>query len=582
MPSEKTPGILNRLSHIYNQAAGYTGDDCCMVAPSPELRNRIRSELETLRETASGPVANLLKVKSETPPGLNDGLVYPGSLFPLGTPVRLIRNAAADRTPISGSVRVIVVLVEFSDRKFSLNRQHYEELFFSQGVLPNGSVREYYREVTNQLVDIIGEVVGPFTLPLSLAQYSNGASGMGMDLPNARSMARHAAQAADPNVDFGDYDNNGDGFVDAFIVLHAGPGAEVTGDPNGIWSHKWVLANGQYNADGTNIYAYLTVPEDSRIGVCCHELGHLLFGFPDLYDTDYSSEGVGNWCLMAGGSWNGGGEVPAHPSAWCKANQGWVTVVNQTRNATVTLPSIQNSHTVYRLWKNGAAGSEYFLIENRQKTLYDRLLPGAGLLVWHVDESIFSNSDENHPKVALVQADGNCDLENGNDRGDGGDPFPGSANKTSWNTTSTPNSKSYAGVSTGISISSIQLIGEEIKARLTVRSRTRVKGLKDFLKDLKEKDLKDLNKDTKEVEKPGEAVMAAGDGAGQGELTNLEHRVAALETKLAAIEPFINSSLRPDLSGSPLAYEEDLGEIQSQMEEGAARAKRLYDAPNFF
>jgi len=103
-----------------------------------------------------------------------------------------------------------------------------------------------------------------------------------------------------------------------------------------------------------------------------------------------------------------------------------------------------------------------------------------------------------------------------------------------------------------------------------------------IISEFKEKDLKDLNKDTKEVEKPGEAVMAAGDGVGQGELTNLEHRVAALETKLAAIEPFINSSLRPDLSGSPLAYEEDLGEIQSQMEEGAARAKRLYDAPNFF
>ena len=72
----------------------------------------------------------------------------------------------------------------------------------------------------------------------------------------------------------------------------------------------------------TKIYAYLTVPEDCRIGVCAHELGHLLFGFPDLYDTDYTSEGVGNWCLMGGGSWNGGGDIPAHPSAWCKVEPG--------------------------------------------------------------------------------------------------------------------------------------------------------------------------------------------------------------------------------------------------------------------
>ena len=72
--------------------------------------------------------------------------------------------------------------------------------------------------------------------------------------------------------------------------------------------------------DATKIYGYLTIPEDAKIGVCAHELGHLLFGFPDLYDTDDTSEGIGNWCLMAGGSWNGGGDVPAHPSAWCKAN----------------------------------------------------------------------------------------------------------------------------------------------------------------------------------------------------------------------------------------------------------------------
>ena len=139
-------------------------------------------------------------------------------------------------------------------------------------------------------------------------------------------MARDAALAADADVNFAPYDNDGNGYVDAFIVIHAGAGAEETGSSNDIWSHKWVLAGGEYVADTTKIFAYLTVPEDSRIGVCAHELGHLLFGFPDLYDTDYISEGIGNWCLMAGGSWNGGGDMPAHPSAWCKANQGWVSV----------------------------------------------------------------------------------------------------------------------------------------------------------------------------------------------------------------------------------------------------------------
>jgi len=74
----------------------------------------------------------------------------------------------------------------------------------------------------------------------------------------------------------------------------------VTGSHDDIWSHKWVLAGGARAVDHTKIFAYLTVPEDCKIGVCAHELGHLLFGFPDLYDTDSSSEGIGNWCPDGG------------------------------------------------------------------------------------------------------------------------------------------------------------------------------------------------------------------------------------------------------------------------------------------
>ena len=121
---------------------------------------------------------------------------------------------------------------------------------------------------------------------------------------------------------------------------------------------------------------------------------------------------------MAGGSWNGAGDVPAHPSAWCKAQQGWVSVFNQTTNATLNLEEVKTSNRVYRLWKDGAPGNEYFLLENRQQTLYDLQLPGGGLLIFHIDDSIATNQDDHHPKVALVQADGLQQLESGANRGD--------------------------------------------------------------------------------------------------------------------------------------------------------------------
>jgi immune inhibitor A len=219
--------------------------------------------------------------------------------------------------------------------------------------------------------------------------------------------------------------------------------------------YKRVLLGAAYEADGAIIYVYLIVPEDAKIGVCCHELGHPLVGVPDMYETDYSSEGVGNWCLMGGGSWLGGGEVPAHPSAWCKLQQGWVQVDEPGTAPGLQIEDVKRSKRILRLWKSGAAGEEYFLVENRQKSEYDRELPGEGLLVWHVDDSIPGNSNEIHPKVALVQADGRQDLENGNNRGDDRDPYPGSSGNLKFTADSVPSSKSYGDRDSCVSLENI-------------------------------------------------------------------------------------------------------------------------------
>ena len=445
----------------------------CRIPPSPEARERLRAKIEDLSAQTADMAMVKVGIELDGRPGLNDGLIIPGAYFPAGTPLQQMRSQALRRAPLRGEVRVVVVLVDFDDRPMVATRQHFEQLFFSTSVIPTGSVREYFKEVSNAKIDLTGAVVGPYRLPQKLATYAHGASGTGGALPNARTMARDAAVAANADVDFSVYDNDGNGFVDAFIVIHAGAGAEQTLAPGDIWSHKWVLSGGELDADGTKIYAYLTVPEDSKIGVCAHELGHLLFGWPDLYDTDGSSEGVGNWCLMAGGSWNGGGDTPAHPSAWCKVNQGWVNVVNHTGTQTVTIQDVKLGQTVHRLWKNGAPGNEYFLVENRQRTHFDRALPGDGLLVFHVDEAISSNEHEGHPKVALEQADGQNHLASAKNRGDAGDPFPGTANARTFNATSNPSSKAYGGVDTSVSITNISSSGPSMTARVAVRAKVK-------------------------------------------------------------------------------------------------------------
>lgn len=592
--------------------------ELCAVSMSPEAKARLTEEVSRLRSADDQGVASLLGVTPQSRPlGFDDGLIFPPEQFAPGTSSRLMAAAAATRAPLRGTVRVIVVLIEFSDKQFTQTAAHFSELFFSTGVLPHGSVREYFFEVTGGLVDLAGEVVGPYTMPKTLAWYANGNFGIGRPTGTARAniMANDAAAAADPHVNFGPYDNDGNSYVDAFIVVHAGRGGEETLNPGDIWSHKWNLPTVR-SADGKNIFAYLTIPEDSKIGVCAHELGHLLFGFPDLYDTDDTSEGVGRWCLMGGGSWNGGGDIPAHPSAWCKIQQGWAATTNVSTSGTVSFPDVKTSRKVHRLWKNGGSGPEYFLLENRQRTGYDAQLPGDGLLIWHIDDNQPDNTDENHYKVGLAQADGKRNLELNQNRGDGGDPYPGTANNTTFTGSSTPSSNSYSGQVTLVSVTAISASSATMTARVSVSSKAPFKEVKDSkdvttsketFKDVKDrqdkprlpdkplvKDLRDNKSAVKDYKDQHDSPSPSGSGASEygtgseangpllGAIVELEHRVAAIESQLAqsmgTVEPFIAADQRPDLIGggdSPGSGTD----LSTRMEHGDRDAKVAFDSP---
>lgn len=459
MSTSRTP-LTVRQHHV---------DDLCVMPPSPPLRERMDAQLSALRDGADSFLAPRLRLAETDRVGFNDGLIFPGTRFPVGTTAEVARRAALERAPLRGPVRVVVVLAEFPDRALPAGAaDRFRDLFFSDGTLPHGSVKDYFTDVSGGLITLTGEVVGPYVLPRPLAVYAGAENGTQPAEPNARTMAADALGPADADVDFTPYDNDANGYVDAYIVVHAGRGAEETGAAGDIWSHKWVLP-AQRAVDDTLVYGYLTIPEDSKIGVCAHELGHLLFGWPDLYDTDYSSAGIGDWCLMAAGSWGLGGDRPVHPSAWCKATQGWVDVVNQTVDASVTVSDVKTSRTAYRLWKDAAVGNEYFLVENRLQTGFDTSLPGDGLLVWHIDDAVATNRDERHYKVALVQADGRRELEGNTNQGDDGDPYPGASHNVALTDFSTPDSKSYAGSSTGVSITGIPEAADAMTVKLGVQ-----------------------------------------------------------------------------------------------------------------
>ncbi len=423
------------------------------VPMSPQLKARLDSE-GTLEQ-----VVEILKDAKER--GFDE---------PNPSPFRPNR-ARAD------TIKAIVILVDFSDNIGTTPVVHYDSLLSSCGCFPTGSMRDYYLEISYGSVEFITTVVGWFRMPQAYTYYTNNNYGFGGYPMNAQRMTEDAVWAADTAVDFSEFDNDDDGYVDALFVVHAGPGAEVTGSVHDIWSHASTTVNVPY-VDGVYAWRYSTEPEDGAVGVFAHEAGHAIFGLPDLYDYDYDSEGVGSWSLMAGGSWNLNGYSPAHMDAYSKVRSGFVEPQVVTTNMdSVIIPNVTYNPVIFKMWRNGSPGSQYFLVENRQWLGFDNYLPWEGLLIYHVDENMPNNNHQWYPgytnyghyKVALEQSDGEWQMEQNINAGDHGDPYPGvMPMHFTFNDTTVPDSKDYDFISTYVAVENVSFSDDTMTADLKV------------------------------------------------------------------------------------------------------------------
>ncbi|RME64767.1 MAG: M6 family metalloprotease domain-containing protein, partial [Nitrospirae bacterium] len=410
--------------------------------------------------------------------------------------------------PPTGTANIPVILITFSDRQNDniSTPSDFENILFGTG---NYSMKDYFEEVSYSAFSVSsgpsgvrGWYVASNTHDYYGTNYPYGYDRWPGDL------VYEAVQQADQDIDFSTYDNDHDCYVDVVVIVHQGQGEEASDNSTDIWSHMWSLSaakdsgysnHGAYTTNdndtacpsGYIVDEYTIQPEQfqgglTTIGVFAHEYGHAL-GLPDLYDTDYSSQGIGKWGLMASGVWNSlsrPGDRPAHPCAWSKFFLGWVTPQEVTSSMfQVQIQPASTSADVYQFLSGGPRSGEYFLIENRDNTTgFDIGLPGSGLLVWHIDGSVITNNlntvnnhecypsgpscAKQHYGVALVQADNMWNLEKGQNSGDSGDPFPGFTNKTSFTDSTSPSSGLYNGDDSGIGIENISTSGPDIIADL--------------------------------------------------------------------------------------------------------------------
>lgn len=396
---------------------------------------------------------------------------------------------------VEGVMGQVVLPVAFPGEPFRFSGAEVRERFYGGGGEGAYSVSTYYREVSLGRFEVEGTVLPTVPLSHPSAVYV-GERDLGRYNGVADSLAifvREVLTRADSVTDWSEFVGE-DARLPAVVILTAGQGGQCPGDRGHVWPHRWHLTGllgapfrtGSVTTSGDTVLIddYIVQGVEAcgsgRIddaGIIVHETGHLL-GLPDLYDTSdpAARSPVGDWGLMATGNYNEP-TAPAHLGAWSRSFLGWadVRLVEHLEEQELALHPVETTGDV--LWLPFRESGEHYLLEHRAPIGSDVHLYRQGLLIWYVNPDVVEqglsgntvNIDLGRPGVALVQADGAREMERGVNRGDEGDPWPGSRARTTFGRTTQPAARSpLDGRAAGLRLEDIALEQEEGRVRFRV------------------------------------------------------------------------------------------------------------------
>jgi len=388
--------------------------------------------------------------------------------------VRAAQAGPASAPPQEGTTGHYVglcLLVEFPDVPATITRQQVDDFCNKIGYAEfgnNGSVRDYFAEVSGGKLTYTNIVTAYYRAKHERAYYTDET--IEQPLRAWELITEALDDLVARGFDFSALTTDDAGYVRALNVFYTG--TRVNNWAKGLWPHSWHLENGYQVTPTKQLYDYQITDLGDRLTLrtFCHENGHMICDYRDMYDYDrdpaHQGNGIGHYCLMC----FGGSDVnPVHVSAYLKHASGWASSVSTlTPDATFTLGAGMNDFLIHR--KNA---TEYFILENRQQVGRDRSLPDAGLAIWHVDE-LGNNSYEEmtparHYECSLEQADNRFDLEHRANAGDASDLY-GAPFAPAIGDTTAPNSRWWNGQRSGLEIESISAPGP--KMTITTKKQT--------------------------------------------------------------------------------------------------------------
>lgn len=345
-----------------------------------------------------------------------------------------MRGLGGDHITYKGVKKGLVVLVDFKNKKFADGHdlEYYKNVINGKDFTDEeegyvGSVRDYFLAQSNGQFELDFDVVGPVTMSNNYGYY--GGDGAYQKDEKVYEMIKEACDGIQDKVNLKDYDWDGDGEADQVFFLYAGLGQASGGSAGTIWPHEselryWPCGVLSYSTGKINTYACANElqPEtqgssryiSAGIGTICHEFSHCL-GFADMYDTTGGGGyGMSVFDVMDQGSYNGNGFVPCNYTAFERIYAGWVEPIELIDPATVKdMKSVSDYGRPFIMY-NYKNTNEYFLLENRQNTGWDKGLYGSnGLLIVHVNyvpsrwaNNSVNSSAEKIQCCTVVNADG--------------------------------------------------------------------------------------------------------------------------------------------------------------------------------